>query len=136
MQIAQKIAVLAALICGSSAWAESQSDITWPSYDQVQHVGDGLLNCAALGNEIAHVDADLTLLEHAKARVEDVLHSAFDMERYAGTRDPGGGRVPGGAVHGKEAYSAARGQIVEALKIAHQRHDWLISLKPNCKPAP
>ena len=136
MQTAQRVVVFGALVWGTASWAQSQSDIVWPTYDQVQHVADARLNCTALDNEIGHTAADISLLEHAKRRVEDVLHSAFDMERYAGSHAPDGGRVAGGAVHGKEAYAAARGQIVESLKIAQKRRDWLAGLKPACKPAP
>ncbi|HVZ27167.1 MAG TPA: hypothetical protein VG798_00790 [Rhizomicrobium sp.] len=136
MQTAQIIAISAAVLAALPARAESQSDIVWPTYDQAQRASDTQLNCPALDTEIAHVAADVSLLNHARARVEDVLHSAFDLERYGGSNGPGGQRVPGGAVHGKEAYARARGQIVESLTIARKRQDWLASLKPACRPAP
>ena len=136
VQYAQIIGVFATLWGGDAATAAtSQSDIVWPTYDQARQVSDGLLNCDALDKEIAHTAADLKLLHHAQTRVEDVLHSAFDMERYAGSRGIGG-QSPGGAVDGKEAYAAARGQIVSSLRIAEQRRDWLATLKPSCKPVP
>ena len=136
MQKAQILVSFCALVCATPAVGESQSDIVWPTYDAAQHVADNLLNCSTLGNETAHTAADITLLEHAKARVEEVLHSAFDMERYGRNGGPGGQKTALGSVDGKESYATARGQIVESLKIAHQRRDWLESLKPNCKPAP
>jgi hypothetical protein len=136
MRVAYKIGIFATLLEVAPAAAASQSDIVWPTYDQARQVADGLLNCGALDKEIAHTAADVELLEHAKARVEDVLHSAFDMERYGGTNSPGGQRIAGGSVYGKEAYSAARGQIVESLRVAQKRRDWLQTLKPSCKPAP
>ena len=136
MQFAQIIVIFGVLLGAVPAGAgTSQSDIVWPTYDEVRHVGDGLLNCAALDRETGQVAADVRLLHHAQVRVEDVLHSAFDMERYSGSHGPGG-RVPGGAVNGKEAYADARGQIVASLRVAEQRRDWLTTLKPSCKPAP
>lgn len=136
MQTAQIIGISAAALLGGPALAQSQSDIVWPTYDQVQHAPDRGLSCPGLDQEIRTVTADVGLLRHAQVRVEEVLHSAFDLERYAGTRDAGGDRVPGGAVNGKEAYAAARGQIVASLHVAEQRRDWLQTLKSNCKPAP
>src|ERR1700712_4733594 len=81
--------------------AESQSDIVWPTYDQVDRASDTGLNCAALQAEITHVSADIRMLGKAQVRVEDVLHSAFDMERYASSSGPAGTRVSIGAVDGK-----------------------------------
>ena len=137
MQFAQVLGILVPLfVIRPSMAATSQSDIVWPTYDQVRHVADGLLNCRALDNEISHTGADVSLLHHAQVRVEDVLHSAFDLERYGGGHSPDGGHVQGGPVHGKEAYATARGQIVASLRVAEQRRDWLVTLKPNCKPVP
>jgi hypothetical protein len=119
----------------SLAWAESQSDIVWPTYDQADQATDSGLTCPALQAEITHVSADIRMLERAQVRVEDVLHSAFDMERYGSSSSPGGTRVSIGAVGGKEAYPVARGQIVVSLKIAQKRRDHLKSLAPGCKPA-
>ena len=117
------------------AWAQSQSDIVWPTYDQVERTSDAGLGCTALRAEIAHVAADVSLLNHARIRTEDVLRSAFDMERYGGTHTTGG-RIGGGPVNGKEAYATAREQIVGSLKVARARQDYLKSLEPACKPEP
>jgi hypothetical protein len=130
------LAVAIMVAAGPQAWAESQSDIVWPTYDQVDRASDTGLNCAALQAEITHVSADIRMLGKAQVRVEDVLHSAFDMERYASSSGPAGTRVSIGAVDGKEAYPVARGQIVMSLKIAQKRRDHLKSLEPGCKPAP
>jgi len=136
---AMRMAGLAAAIMvamGPQAWGQSQSDIVWPTYDQADKISDPGLNCGALQAEVAHVTADILMLQKAQVRVEDVLHSAFDMERYGGSAGPGGVRVSAGVVHGKEAYAAARGQIVASLRIAQKRRDDLRSLEPGCKPAP
>jgi hypothetical protein len=116
--------------------AISQSDIVWPTYDQVERNTDAFLNCAQIQGQIAHVSSDITLLNKAQARVEDVLHSAFDMERYGGSTGPGGQRISSGAVNGKENYAAARQQIVASLRMATLRRDHLKSLEPDCRPAP
>lgn len=116
--------------------AISQSDIVWPPYDQAERNTDAFLNCAQIQGQIAHVSSDITLLNKAQARVEDVLHSAFDMERYGGSTGPGGQRVSSGAVNGKENYAAARQQIVASLRMATLRRDHLKSLEPDCRPAP
>ncbi len=81
------------------AQAVSQSDITWPSFydSEVRRSTDPGLDCQALDGEIADVDEGVVMLIKAQTRVEDILHSAFDMERYG--KEPG----PGG-----EALSAAR----------------------------
>jgi hypothetical protein len=130
-------AILAAiLLAPPQAWAQSQSDIVWPTYDQAAFVSDPLLNCSALAAESAHVAADIHLLEKARTRVEDVLRSAFDMERYGRSNGPGGMSVSGGIVGGREAYATARGQIVASLKVALQRRDHLKDLEPACKPGP
>ena len=124
------------LLAPRGAWAQSQSDIVWPTYDRVEKPSDPGLGCRALGSEIAQVAADIKLLNHAKVRTEDVLRSAFDMERYAGTTSPGGEHMAGGPVNGKEAYATAREQIVGSLKVAEARRDHLKSLEPACKPEP
>jgi hypothetical protein len=118
------------------AWAQSQSDIVWPTYDRVERDSDRGLACPALRSEIAHVASDIVLLERAQTRVEDVLRSAFDMERYGGSNGPGGQRVSGAPVTGKEAYPKAREEIVASLRVAQKRRDHLKSLEPDCKPAP
>jgi hypothetical protein len=121
---------------GPRAWAQSMSDIVWPTYDQIDRASDTGLNCTALQAEIGHVAADIGVLRKAQTRTEDALHSAFDMERYGGSRGPGGMRVSSGAVNGKEVYATAREQIVASLKIAQKRRDRLKALEPDCKPAP
>jgi hypothetical protein len=121
---------------GPVAAAQSQSDIVWPTYDQTKRLSDPSLNCAALAAEIVHVTSDIHLLNKAQSRVEEVLHSAFDLERYGSANGPGGMRVSTGAVGGKEAYTNARGQIVASLRIAESRRDHLKSLEPDCKPGP
>jgi len=127
---------LAAIMLPAAGWAQSQSDVVWPTYDQVKRLSDDSLTCAALEAEIAHVSSDIRLLYKAQARVEDVLHSAFDMERYGHARGPSGQMVASGGVAGKEAYATARGQIVVSLKTALARRDHLKSLEPGCKPGP
>lgn len=128
--------MLAVVATGPQAWAQSQSDIVWPTYDQAERTSDAGLNCPALGAEITHVSADIRMLEKAQIRVEDVLRSAFDMERYGGSNGAGGMRVPSGGVGGKEAYPVAREQIVASLRIAKKRRDHLKSFESGCKPAP
>lgn len=132
------IAIFSALMLGASvpAGAVSQSDIVWPTYATARHPGDTVLDCQALEAEIHHVVADLIMLDKAKLRVEDVLHSAFDLERYGKTRGPGGQEMSTGAVDGKENYAIAREQIVFSLRTAGQRRDWLQSLRPACKTKP
>ena len=126
----------ALLFAAGPGWAQSQSDVVWPTYDQVKRLSDDSLTCPALQAEIAHVSSDIHLLYKAQTRVEDVLHSAFDMERYGHTRGPSGQMVASGGVAGKEAYATARGQIVVSLKTALARRDHLKSLEPGCKPGP
>ena len=132
-----RILVLAGLMMGAGlgAWAESGSDIVWPGYDQVEKSGDAGLDCPQLAAEIHQVSKDVTLLNRAQTRVEDVLHSAFDMERYGGSNTPGQ-RISSGAVDGKQAYASARVQIVASLKVAIARREHLKSLEPGCRPAP
>jgi hypothetical protein len=130
------LAAMALLAADLGAWAQSQSDIVWPNYDQVARSADPGLSCAALETEITHVASDVRLLNKAQTRVEDVLRSAFDLEHYGGTNGPGGTRVNSGGVAGKEAYAAARGQIVASLRVAQGRRDHLKSLEPSCKPGP
>ena len=132
-----KILVLAGAMTGTvqGAWAVSGSDIVWPTYDQVEKSGDAGLTCPQLAGEIHQVSRDVTLLNRAQTRVEDVLHSAFDMERYGGS-DTHGVRVSSGAVDGKGAYADARVQIVKSLDVATARRDHLKSLEPGCRPAP
>lgn len=132
----RRMILMAAVLAATPAMAQSQSDIVWPTYDRVALVSDPLLNCAALKTETAHVASDIATLQRAQDRVEAVLHSAFDMERYGGSNGPGGLRVSSGAVDGKEAYSAAREQILASLKTARSRRDHLKGLEPDCKPAP
>ena len=67
-------------------------------------------------------------------RVEDILHSAFDMERYGKEPGPGGGALSAGAVNGKEAYAVAREQIIASRHNAERRRGYLQSLHPACKP--
>jgi hypothetical protein len=124
------------LAMAPAAWSQSQSDIVWPTYDQAARPSDPGLNCAALGAEIAHVGSDISLLRKAQVRVEEVLHSAFDMARYGGAKGPGGMRISGTDVSGQDAYIQARGQIVASLKVALTRRDRLKSLEPDCKPGP
>ena len=128
--------VLAMVMAAPQALAQSQSDIVWPTYDRVALVSDPLLNCGALQAEIAHVTSDISLLRKAQNRVEEALHSAFDMERYGGRNGPGGMRVSTGAADGKESYAAARSQIVASLRVAQERRDHLKGLEPDCKPGP
>lgn len=128
-------ALLAAIMPGT-VFAASQSDIVWPTYDQAQRSSDLSLNCSQLQSESAHVSSDITLLRKAQARVEEVLHSAFDMERYGGSTGPGGQRISVGPVDGKQSYPAARQQIVASLEVALARRDYLKSLEPACRPAP
>lgn len=134
MRLRMVVAVMA--VMASPAWAQSQSDIVWPTYDQVERSSDPGLACPALRSEIAHVASDIALLQRAQTRVEDILRSAFDMERYGGSNAPGGQRVSGGPVFGKEAYPKAREEIVASLRVAQRRRDHLKSLEPGCKPAP
>lgn len=124
------------LAVAPAAQAESRSDIVWPTYDRIERLSDRGLNCTALVDEIAHVGSDIRLLNTARSRVEDVLHSAFDMERYGGSNGPGGTRLHVGSVNGKEAYPKAREKIVASLKVAQSRRDYLKSLEPGCKPGP
>lgn len=128
--------LVAMVLAAPQALAQSQSDIVWPTYDQVALVSDSLLNCTALQAEAARVASDIHVLLKAQTRVEDVLRSSFDMERYGGGNAPGGMRVGSTTVIGREAYAEARGQIVSSLKIARQRRDHLKDLEPDCKPAP
>ena len=130
------LVAMALLAAQPGAQAQSQSDIVWPTYDQVARVSDPSLNCAALEAEISHVASDIHLLNKAQTRVEDVLHSAFDLERYGGSNGPGGMRVSIGGVAGKEAYAKARGEILASLRVAQGRRDHLKSLEPGCKPGP
>jgi hypothetical protein len=128
--------VVMMVVAAPGAWAQSQSDVVWPTYDRAEKSSDAGLTCAALQAEIAHVTADIGLLRKAQNRVEDILHSAFDMERYGGTNGPGGQRISGGMVNGKEAYAQARVDIVASLRVAQKRQDRLKGLEPDCKPAP
>ncbi len=131
------LAVVLLMAAQPGAWAQqSQSDVVWPTYDLVEFPSDTKLGCDALAAEITHVGADIRMLNKAKLRVEDILHSAFDMERYGGSRGPGSSRIPIGAVDGKETYATARGQIVVSLKVAEARQDHLKSLEPACRPGP
>jgi len=127
---------MALLAAQLGARAQSQSDIVWPTYDRVARVSDPILSCAALAAEISHVASDIHLLNKAQTQVENVLHSAFDMERYGGSNGPGGMRVSIGGVAGKEVYAKARGEIVASLRVARGRRDHLKSLEPGCKPGP
>lgn len=133
MKALAAVMVMAVAPC---AWAQSQSDIVWPTYDQVERSSDTELTCPALGSEIAHVTSDISLLRRAQNRVEEVLHSAFDMARYGGGNGPGGMRVSGTDVSGQDAYIQVRGQIMASLKVALGRQNYLKSLEPGCKPAP
>ena len=128
--------MIVAVLTPQPILAVSQSDIVWPTYDQAERNTDAFLNCTQIQGQIAHVSSDITLLNKAQARVEDVLHSAFDMERYGGSTGPGGQRISSGAVNGKENYAAARQQIVASLRVATLRRDHLKSLEPDCRPAP
>jgi hypothetical protein len=125
-----------AVLAPAGALAVSQSDIVWPTYDHVEHSGDASLDCSQLQARITHVGSDVALMHKAQARVEDVLRSAFDIERYGGSTGPGGQRISSGAVNGKEGYAAARGEIVASLKVAMARQVHLKSLEPACRPAP
>lgn len=118
------------------AGAISQSDITWPGFydSDVRRPADPGLDCRALDAEIAHVDEGISTLKKAQARVEDVLHSAFDMERYGKEPGPGGQTLGAGAVSGKEAYATAREQIIASRHNAERRRAYLESLRPACKP--
>ena len=127
---------MALLVVGPKAWAQAPSDIVWPTYDRAALVSDPLLNCAALQAEIAHVTSDISLLRKAQNRVEEALHTAFDMERYGNRNGAGGMRVSAGAANGKEAYAGARSQIVASLRVAQERRDHLKGLEPDCKPGP
>src|SRR5471030_1537619 len=98
---------LLVVLMPGSVLAISQSDIVWPTYDQAERNTDAFLNCAQIQGQIAHVSSDITLLNKAQARVEDVLHSAFDMERYGGSTGTGGQRISSGAVNGKEKIGRA-----------------------------
>jgi len=128
--------MIVAVLTPQPILAVSQSDIVWPTYDQAERNTDAFLNCTQIQGQIAHVSSDITLLNKAQARVEDVLHSAFDMERYGGSTGTGGQRISSGAVNGKENYAAARQQIVASLRMATLRRDHLKSLEPDCRPAP
>ena len=130
------LTALALLAASPGAQAQSQSDVVWPTYDSVVRSSDAGLDCVALKAEIAKVAADIHLLRKAQNRVEDILHSAFDMERYAHTRGPSGEMVSAGGVSGKEAYAKARVDIVASLGVAQKREDHLKGLEPGCKPAP
>ena len=98
MRLAAAGLTLLAVLIPEPVLAVSQSDIVWPTYDQAQRNTDAFLNCTQLQNQIAHVGSDITLLNKAQLRVEDVLHSAFDMERYGGSTGPGGQRLSAGIV--------------------------------------
>jgi hypothetical protein len=130
------LAAVMAMAIMPCAWAQSGSDVVWPTYDQVEHSADTGLGCPALGTEIAHVTSDIRMLHKAQNRVEEVLHSAFDMARYGGGKGPGGMRVSGTDVSGQDSYIQARGQIVASLKVAQERQTYLKSLELGCKPAP
>jgi hypothetical protein len=127
---------LVALLLPRIAAAQSQSDIVWPTYSQAEHSGDAALTCGQLQGEIAHVSSDISLMHKAQTRVQDVLRSAFDLERYGGSNGPGGQRISAGTVGGKESYAAARGEIVASLQVAMARREHLKSLEPACKTAP
>lgn len=130
------LAALMLLIGGPEAWAQAPSDIVWPTYDQAERASDSGLACAGLETEIAHVASDISLLRKAQTQVEQILHTAFDMERY-GTRNGAGGMpVAAGASNGKESYAAARGEIVASLRVAERRRDYLKGLEPGCKSGP
>jgi hypothetical protein len=115
------------------AAAEAPTDIVWPTYDEIERNGDLVLDCDRLATEIGHVSSDIHLLNTAKVRVEDILHTAFDLERYSGTNS-GGHFIRPSEVKGKESYAAAREQIVFSLHFASARHDFLVKLHPYCKP--
>ena len=136
MRLAAAGLTLFAVLIPEPLLAVSQSDIVWPTYDQAQRNTDAFLDCSQLQSQIAHVRSDITLLNKAQVRIEDVLRSAFDMERYGGSNGPGGQRISAGIVEGKESYAAARQQIVASLRVAVARRDYLKSLEPDCRPAP
>jgi hypothetical protein len=132
-----RISLVSVLSCWAGpAGAVSQTDITWPSYydSEVQRPTDPGLDCQALDAEIAHVGQGVSSLTKAQLRVEDMLHTAFDLERYGKEPGPGGGSLSAGAVNGKEAYSTAREQIIASRHNAQKRRAYLESLRPACKP--
>jgi len=130
------LAAITLLLAASRVQAQSQSDVVWPTYDSAERSSDAGLDCPALKAEVGKVTSDIHLLRVAQNRVENILHSAFDMERYAHTRGPSGEMVAAGGESGKEAYARARGDIVASLRVAQKREDHLKSLEPDCKPGP
>jgi hypothetical protein len=125
----------AALLLAAPAFGGG--DIVWPTYSQASHTTDVQLTCTQMHAEIDHVSADIKLLDTAKDQVEQALHSAFDLQRYAySTTDYGGSKLSTES-NRTEIYARAREDIIASKKMALERRDFLTNLLSICKePAP
>jgi hypothetical protein len=113
-------------------------DIVWPTYVQATHTTDAKLTCPELHQEIAHVDADIKLLDTARDQVETAMRTAFDIQRYTSSRSggPSGTRGPSTDENKEEDFARARDDIVSSKKVAVARHAFLTNLLAICKDAP
>lgn len=118
------------------------SDIVWPTYTTATRASDAALTCTQLHKEIGHVDADIVMLDTARDRVENILHTAFDNTRSIQTSGQegyahnfGGGSQTSQAT-GDVDYNRARAAIADSRRVALERRDVLTNLLSGCKDLP
>jgi len=122
----------AAALLGAAAYAEE--DIIWPTYSQVVYPSDAMLSCDRLHAEIDHVSSDLAMLEKARDRVQEAMHTGFDLQRYRTTYQAGSPQHTGNGPGGEYVYPKARAEIIASQKVARDRRNHLENLLLFCKP--
>ena len=125
----------ASAILVAAAFAEStqgDGDIVWRTYTDAVLPGDSHLTCTALRAEIARVGDDISMMEKARDRVVQNMHTAADLERYGGHRSQGT-LVFTGNGSGEQVYAKAFDDIRSSKKVAHTRLNHLQSLVPFCR---
>ena len=108
-------------------------DIVWPTYSQASHTTDVQLSCTQLHAEIAHVTADIKLLDAARDRTEESMRTAFDIERYGSTRNFLGPNTAIPDKNNEETFARAREDIIASKKVALARRAFLTNLLAICK---
>ena len=127
------LAALMFLLAGV-AWADSDSDIVWPTYSQVSFSTDAGLSCSQLRDTIGHVTDDIALLSKARQRVEDIIQSQLTFNRsHGGVTREGTFQPETSDGSSEKNYVEAHSEIGASHGIAVKRLDYLTGLQKTCK---
>jgi len=129
------LAACALALTGAAAAevGEADSDIVWRTYSQVVYPGDSELSCPALKAQMVHVSTDIRMMDKARARVEENMRSAFDLDAYRNGHLMGVHQFTGNG-GGEQAFTKARRQIIDSRRVAADRLNHLGNLMLFCKP--